>query len=343
LTSFIKKLTTKEKKRVAFLEGYGQKSIFNDYRRLFDELNKQFEVEQLTIDEKNPSISSNISAIIIAGPSKKISDKTRAAIKEYLSNGGAALFLIDAVSIDLQSLYSSLNKESFADFLKDYGIEISEDLIYDLRSNESVRFSAGGGFLSYILPYPFWPRVLSLDQTSPITNKISTLVLPWASPLNINDEKIKELGFNVSRLFSTSKFGGKIKAGAFIGPDVKLPQENLGQYTVAASIESKELKTNNKKMRLIAVGDSDFLSDQFEQNNPENIAFALSALSWLTQEESIASISIKQKIERKLFFENNSQIALIKYSNLVLALVLPAGFGFWRLWRRKKISQLSYH
>lgn len=342
LTSFVKKLTTKDRKQIGFLTGHGEKSLFQDYRALNNELEKQFEVKDLTIDDKNLAVPENTAALVIAGPTQKIDEKTRAAIRTYVTKGGSAFFLIDPISVSPQALYSSPNQESFADFLKDYGVEIQQDMVYDLRSNESVRFGGGGGFMSYVLPYPFWARVMSLDQTSPITSKIESLVLPWASSLTLNDAKAKEQGFVTSKLLSTTRFGGKTAGSASIAPDQQLPQTNLGEQLVAVSLEAANTGASGKKGRIVVVTDSDFISDQFAQNAPENIAFGMGALSWLGQEESLAGIRIKQKAERKLLFENATQVGLVKYGNILLALLIPIGYGAFRLIRRRNLRRFNY-
>lgn len=341
LTSLIKELTTKDKKRIAFLSGHGEKNRLGDYRLLSKELEKQFEVEDL--NDQNPPITPATTTLVVAGPTQKIDEETKSTIKNFLNQGGSAFFLIDAVSVSPRASYSSPNEESFADFLKEYGVNVQENLVYDLRSNESVRFGAGtGGPLSYVLPYPFWARVRAFDQTSPITNKIESLVLPWASPLILDEGKLKEQGWAVTKLLFTTRFGGTVKAGASIAPDQQLPQENLGEQLVAVSLEGTKMQEDGKKTRIVIVGDSDFLSDQFVGNSPENMAFGIGALSWLGQEESLASIRIKQKAEHRLLFENATQVGVVKYGNLALALLVPTGYGLFRLMRRRGLRRLSY-
>lgn len=343
LTSFIKKLTVKDKKEIAFLSGYGEKNLSRDYRLLSAELEKQFKINNISINDNNLSIASTTAALVVAGPTQKIDDNARSAMRDFITKGGSVLFLIDAISINQDTLSSSQNQENFADFLKEYGVEVQDDLAYDLRSNASVRFSTGqGGFFSYTLPYPFWARVLASDKTSPITAHIESIVLPWASSITLNDAKLKEQGFITTKILSTTRFGGKVKAGASLAPDQKLPQENLGEQLVAISIESANLKENGKKARMIIVGDSDFMSDQFAQNSPESVAFGIGALSWLGQEESLASIRIKQKTERRLLFENATQVSMVKYGNLILAFLVPAGYGLFRLMRRRGLRRFTY-
>lgn len=343
LTSFIKKLTDKDKKEIAFLSGHGEKSLFQDYRALSSELEKQFEVKEVTIDEKTQEFSEKTVAIVVAGPNQEVDEKTRAAIAAFLSKGGSAFFLLDPVTVTPQALVSSATPESFTDFLKEYGVDVTSDLAYDLRSNEAVNFGGGGrNSLSYVLPYPFWARVGAVDQTSPVTGKIESVLFPWASPVVLDEAKLKGKGFSATKLLATTRFGGKVAAGASIAPDKKLPQEKLGEQLIAVGLEGASAQVSGPKSRIVVVGDSDFISDEFVQNAPENIAFASGALAWLGQEESLAGIRIKQKAERRLFFEDATQVAMVKYGNMSLALLLPAGYGAFRLIRRRGLGKLTY-
>jgi len=339
LTSLVRKLTVTNKKKIAFLEGNGEKSPSFDYKVLSEELKKQFEIKEVVDDEKNPVSLKDYSAVVIAGPKQKISQKTRDEIKSYLASGGSALFLIDSISIEPQTLVGSVNSESFSDFLKDYGINIQQDIVYDLRSNETVRF--GGGLLTYLLPYPFWVKVVAADKDSPILSKIESLVLPWPSSISPDESKIKENGFDFKKLLTTSQFGGKVSDNFSVSPDRNLPNSNLGDQLVGIQLQSKEIK-EGKKTNIIVISNSDFLTDQFVSNSSQNLAFGTSALSFLTQEESLSSISLKQKAVRSLYFQNDFEIVAVKYGNMALAVISITGMGIFRILRRRNLSATSY-
>lgn len=349
LTSFIKQLTTTEKKKIVFLSGHGEKNIFSDYRALFQELQKQFELDTVTMDSDtdkntedngtNKEIPKDAAVLVIAGPTSEIGEKAQSAIKDHLESGKAALFLIDAVNVNPQFLSVSPNQNSFSDFLKSYGVDVRPDLVYDFRSNKTVSF--GGGFVNFLLPYPFWARVIASDA-SPVTVRLESIVLPWGSSIALNETALQEKGLTATTLFSTTQFGGRQTGSFSIDPQTKPSQENLESQIVAVSIAPEEADSQPVAARMVIVGDSDFLSDQFVQNSPENLAFGMEALSWLSQEESLAGIQIKNKIERKLLFENQTQIALVKYGNMLLAFLLPAGFGIFRLMRRRNLRKFTY-
>lgn len=340
LTSFIKQLTTTEKKKIVFLSGHGEKSLFSDYRALSQELQKQFEVEEITIDETTETFPEDTSVLVVAGPTQDIDEKTRSVVNDFLSKGGTAFFLVDSVNVSPQVLSAFPNQSSFSDFLQEYGVTVQPDLAYDLRSNETIRF--GGGFISYVLPYPFWARVIASDAASPITSRIESIVLPWASTITLDEAKLQEKGLTASKLFTTTKFGSRQVGSFSISPEIQPSQENLGEQIVAVSLTGVKTEASAEPTRLVVIGDSDFLTDQFAQNSPENLALGMEALSWLGQEESLAGIGLKQKARRELLFENQTQVALVKYGNMFLAFLLPAGFGIFRLMRRRNLRKFTY-
>ena len=363
LTGFIKKLTTEDKKRIGFIAGYGGKNLSTNFRLLKEELEKQFEVEEIAAkgedakteesdkqkegekeDMKKLEIPEDIAAIVVAGPTEKISGENRAVIKNFLDEGGSALFLIDPVIVSPQTLSAAPNKESLADFLKEnYGLKMNQNLVFDLKSNETVNFGSAGGF-NYLMPYPFWIRAIKADQRSPIITKIESVVMPWASSISVDDDKVKKSGIVVTNLLETTKFGGAQKGTFSITPEQEFSKENLSRKIMAISLikSSENADENARKTRIVAVGDSDFLTDQFVKNSPQNLAFGTESLSWLAQEESLAGIQLKSRAERKLLFENNSQINAIKFGNMGAAFLIPLVIGVFRIYRRKRMRELSF-
>ena len=336
LTSYIKKLTTQEKPKIAFLSGFGQKSINKDFLLLRKELANQFEVEEITIDDKNLAVPEGISTVVVSGPREKISDQARKALTEYLDKGGSVLLMIDSMIINPENLSAAVNKDSFADFLKDYGVTVNSDIVYDLRSNETVSF--GGGQAGYFMSYPYWLRSVPADKTSQIVSNISQVTMFWPSSISIDEAKLGEKGFFASRLLQTTNYGGK-DSGENISllPDKNFSSENLGEQLLALS-----LKKNDNTTRIIVISDSDFLTDSYVQNAPEGIAFGMESLSWLSQEDSLAGIKLKQVGQNSLIFKNDADIALVKYGNLAFAFLLPLGLGLFMMWRRKSLSKKNY-
>lgn len=339
LTSFIRKLTSKDKKKIGFLAGHGEKSLFENYGLLKKELDKQFEVQDIAGSggegkegaKKKLEIPDDISAIAIAGANTEISGEEKKAIADFINKGKSAIFLVDTVSITPQMLMASANKNSLAGFIEEnYGVKVNEDMIYDLRSNEVL------GFGSFFLPYPFWARVQVSEQSSPIASKIESVTLPWSSSISFNDGKLKESGFAKTDLLKTTKFAGA-QTGTFdLKPDQSFSKDNLGEKIAAVSLEKEG------GSRILVAGDSDFLADDILKNSSDNLAFGMESFSWVAQDESIAGIKIRNNEQGKLIFENQGDAEAVKFGNLGLAFAAPFVVGFFRIYRRRKMQAKPY-
>ena len=82
---------------------------------------------------------------------------------------------------------------------------------------------------------------------------------------------------------------------------------------------------------------------QFVADSPQNFAFGMSALSWLSKEESsLVGIQVKNNANRKLLFTSTTDIFLVQYGNMALALILLLAFGLFRLLRRRNLRHFVY-
>lgn len=343
LTSLIKKLTVKEKPKIVFFSGHGEKTRWSDYVALNAELQKEYQVDDLSaLDPKSPSISKDVRALIVAGPNKDIPADMQTALKNYLEkDGGSVMFLIDTVNISPQTLSAQANQKSFADAVKDItGVTVRQNISYDLRSNETVSF--GGGQVRYFLPYAFWVRAVApKDTQSPILSKIGSVVLMWPSSLELDEKTLSDKGWDAQKLFTTTKYGGVQSENYSLSPQEQLPQDHLGEQILAVNLTPKKDQQSGRG-RAVIIGDSDFLSDQFMQNAPENMGFGMETLAWLSQEDSVAGIRIKQKVEQRLAFDSKGQMAAVKYGNTVGPALILVLFGAVRLFRRSRLQKKTY-
>jgi len=358
LTSFIRKLTLEEKPSVVFVTGHGEKSISSGYTILNRELSKEFDVQEIStsaaeLDDPNAQpdeadneleqaeefeIPDDTTVLVLGGPNEEVDENTRNKIKAFINKGGSVLYLLDSILVIPQMLTANANENSFSDFISDeYGISIKENIAYDLRSNETVNFSSGQ--MRYFLSYPFWVKTTRPEQT-PIASKVDNVVMAWASSLSIEEDKIDSKDLEIIRLLSTTETGATQSGQFNLSPEQNFSSKGLGQELLA--VAAKPTEGTGGAARFVVVGDSDFLSDQFAGSNPQNLAFGIEVISWLAQEESLTAIRLKNITDRSMIFEDDKQPNTTKYGNMAFALLVPAGFGAYRLTRRKKIRQLTY-
>lgn len=339
LTSAIAKLTIKDKKTIAFLSGHGEKSADREYGLLKQELEKQFTITQIFVEGSETEVATDSAALVIAGPTASLSKTTQKALISYLEKGKGILYLQDGQQINQQMLTASQTTVTDSDFLSTIGITIEKNIVYDVRSNETVRM--GQGVVGFLLPYPYWTRTFAGKQT--IAGFTSDgVVLPWASSLLLDEANLKRNNFESGFLLVTSPYAGVQSENIQISPDkANFSKENLKQYPVAA-IFSGAIPNSNRQKRLIVIGDSDLFVDQFIQNAPGNASFGLASLSWLSQQETLASLRIRQSIPQKLLFSSSTEPTVIRFVNMALVVIIPVVIAIIRILRRKKLQSRSY-
>ena len=349
LTSFIVKLTSEDKKTIAFLSGHGEKSLSQDLSLLQKELSKQFKVTTITPDQaegENPSeseiqtpktitIPKDVSVLVIAGPKQEVSPAEKTEIKKFADSGGSIFFLVDSVDISAQTLSASELPDTLGDIIKEEtGIEIKKDLVYDLRSNEVVQ--AGGGAFPVRIRYPFWARTVATNENPLITKKVQNVLMPWASSLVVDDSFASENSVETKKLITTTESGGTQSGQFNISLDQEFSPTGLGEKLLAVSA------SKNDSSRFVVIGDSDFISDQFTNGPFGNLALGMESISWLAQEKSLSEIQFRNQTDRTLVLKDDKQANTIKFSNLAIALILPAGFGIFRMTRRKNMKHRPY-
>jgi ABC-2 type transport system permease protein len=154
LTRRIKKLTNTDPKTIGVLSGHGEKSLFADMQGLNSELQSEYQVQPVSLPGPDSAILTDV--LLVPGPSEAVSATASAAIKQYMNNGGKALFLLDKVAPNLQFYTASTLETGLENLLLEYGLTLNADLVYDVQLNESI--SLNQGFFNYIVPYTFWIR-----------------------------------------------------------------------------------------------------------------------------------------------------------------------------------------
>ena len=367
LTSFIKNLTDDNKKKLGFISTHGAKGI-SSYANFSSWIEKQFDIQTVDIgllltqsqksneaqEEKEANISSSLqvvsqqeqedvsgilndySVIVIAGPNQLFQKEQKEVIEKYIQQGGSVLFFVDAFNIEQQQMRATLNEHSMADFVSQYGVNVNSNLVYDLKSNETVQ--VGGGPFSFFLPYPFWIRALSVKDSRIINSQVSGVLLPWASSIEVDQTKVESKGFQSFPILQTSDFAGIKDQILNLSIQNDFPKDNLKSRVVAVALRSTD---EDIASRLVIVGNSKFLEDRFSVKDEENFSFGLEILSWLSQEDSLAQIRLKKNVAKQLEFTSAYQVIGVKWFNILLPVVFSMVFGFYRSYRRKKVFSIQ--
>jgi ABC-2 type transport system permease protein len=187
----IQKLNRSYREIIAFSTGQGELPPIQT-ADLEKELRTYYDVGRLSMDSV-AVIPQDISALIIAKPTRPFSDNNKFKIDQYVMNGGKVMWLLDRVAVDLDSLqgrpeyYPKPYDLNIDDLLFRYGLRFNDDLVQDLRS---TRIPLATGMLGNapqfdLFRYPY--HVLALPQSNhPIVRSLEAVNLFYPSSIDLS-------------------------------------------------------------------------------------------------------------------------------------------------------------
>jgi len=359
LTSAIIKVTKKDPEVVGFVS-WKKDEQQDPYSRIQMALQKQYEVRNVNLSS-GPSALENVDTLIMLSPAE-VSDQEKYALDQFLMRGGKEIFLVDMVRLQSgRQLSAEKVTTNINEMLAHYGAKVEPDLVLD-RSSSMAAFS--GGFFHFQLPYPFWPKVVpdGFDQEHPMVSKLETMTLPWTSSVRVQEKVIQEKDYKATILVQTTPHGWTQKGRFDLNPQQRFDMRNIQFERIPMAVlltgffesfyankpaPSKDQNPQDKlsvaaqETHLVVVGNSRFIESDFLGRFPENSAFFLNMVDWLTMGDALIGIRTREKTERPLPSEMSDQKkALIRYINIFGVSLLIILFGLVRLYlkRRKRAT-----
>lgn len=327
-----------ERKTIAFLTGHGEKPLQENFSELGRLLSQQYNLAELPSDGETPLDLTGVDVLIIAGPTQRMSAQEYEALNGFLQRGGKMLALVDPVFIDTQQMAAFPNQFNFGDFLEPYGVLVEDNLVFDLRSNETITLG------TVRLPYPYWPRVPTVDRK--VAGDVESVLMPWSSSLGITDSQVGSV--EAIPLLRTSPFAAVDYAYGDVTPDspqLDVTDRQLFESDIGVAIESTEFRQNGEvgsPFRLAVVGDSDWLTDPIVNQAQENLALGLNLIDWLAQEENLAEIRSKVITTRNLTFSSPTHRNLVQLANIAGIPIIFIILGIVRYVTRRSKGLRTY-
>ena len=187
LASAIRQVTTQGRKQVAIMRGHGELPSV-EMGSLIDALSQTYEVYELFLPQSEEIAP--VDAVIIAKPQEAFSREDQYKLDQYLMRGGKALFFLDALQIDMDSLgsqgaFAFPLKTGLDDMLFRYGVRINPTLIQDIESGQYpiVVGNMGDQPQIRLLPWPFFP-VVNEYAPHPIVRNLDATYLRFVSTMD---------------------------------------------------------------------------------------------------------------------------------------------------------------
>ncbi len=199
LTSAIQTLLQDEKPKLAFIHGHGQFDEFEtgDIAR---ELSEKFEVHRAILGGEVGGLTP-YSVAIMAGPTESVSEADKLVIDQYIMNGGRVLWLVDGVSVSIDSLSKGAttlafpNEHNLEDILFRYGVRINPSVLQDMQCAViPINVSLPGQDARFApAPWVYYP-LLSGPINHPVSRGLNMVYSRFASPIDTvgGDAQVKK-------------------------------------------------------------------------------------------------------------------------------------------------------
>ncbi len=157
-------------------------------------LSESFNIHRIT-PENLLAVPDSFKMLIIANPTKPFPEKDKFAIDQYLMHGGRIMWLIDPVSVSLDSLSNGMSTMAFPrelnlnDQLFHYGVRINSDLIQDVECQQiKVNTALAGQPPKYSMAPWYFSPLLSPSQNHPIGKNVNRVLSEFVSSIDLVGE-----------------------------------------------------------------------------------------------------------------------------------------------------------
>ena len=376
-TDAITKLTSVKKKKIAILKGNGEISdkymsdlLLNakEYYAL-----GEFNLDSLTNDlPKTLANLKRFDMTLIVKPTQAFSDEEKYILDQYVMQGGKTMWLMDKVTIDLDSLHNQ-DRQSVAfprdlnldDLFFKYGVRINPTLIQDLLSTPVTAQSPTGE--DFPIDWLYSPVVRS-EENHPINKNINLVKLEFANQMDTLKNGIKK-----TVLLKSSEKSKAVGAPLLVNldqfmEDLDESKFNQGHQIIGTLLEGKftsvfknrvkPFKINDNKdqgvdTKMIVIADGDIVNytyinkkpvensyDQWTQQSYGNKDFLINSINYLLDDNGLINIRSKN-VELPLLDERKvtEKYTTSQVITVGIPLVLLVVFGFVFTYIRK----LRYH
>lgn len=189
LVSTIRRATTRQKERIAFLHGHGELNP-HETIRVKALLAPYYKIEDITLNDSIDALK-NVKGLVIARPTQPFSEKDKYLIDQFVMNGGRLMCFIDKLTFNKDTLYqtgvthterTNLNLDKM---LFDYGLKINDDYVVDARSAPMYLPQSKTGAI------PWYFNVVATPTAHPISRNMGGVLLRYASEVQFVGESDK--------------------------------------------------------------------------------------------------------------------------------------------------------
>lgn len=286
-----------------FMEGHGELDMDTLYYLKGTLDNDEYSVDSYNLIYNDKSLNAGDCLIFVA-PTSDLTDEEYGVLKDFLDNGGRAVFMINPMAPELPNFEKALGA---------FGLSLNADMIVEGDSSHY-----------YNNPVILRPDILDSPAISMVKEAGSSVVMSRCRSIKIDetaDVKSDPL------LMTTSQSYGKVNP---LTETLDREQGDTdGPFAVAAAAENTRTGA-----RIVLYGSTDFISSLDNAKFAGNLTAFMEAVSWSSGKE--VSVAIQPKSLTNPPLEVSSQTQSMMLIALVAA-ILPAAIIIFGVvvWRRR--------
>lgn len=372
------KVTRKKQKKIAVIKGKNELAdIFK--ADFLQTIRDSYFIAPFPLDSvsQNPNLYAKalktFDLALIAKPKQAFTDAEKQVFDQFIVNGGKAIWLLDAVNIDTESLHQTGSGYAFPmdlglnDMFFKYGFRINPILVKDLMNAPITLANGRQGSETQYQQYPwaYSPYVFP-EAKHPIVNNIDGVKLEFANSIDILKNDIKKTVLLQSSMYSR-------KVGTPVEVNLKMVNEKPtpADYTTrniplgvllegkfhsvfenrVLAFKDNTFKNVGKNSKMIVISDGDIIKNQLDEKGQPmelgfdkwtnqvyaNKEFLLNCVNYLLDDNGLINIRSKEVdlplLDKEKVYEDYSWIQTVTLGIPLLLLLL---FGIATTYLRKR-------
>lgn len=374
-------ISQEKSKKVAVLKGNGQpEDIF--IADALKQVRENYFIAPFTFDSvaKNPTAAlkhlQQYDLAVMVKPSEAFTDEEKLVLDQYVMNGGKMLWLVDAVTVEMDSLYNESGTTlafprdlNLNDMFFKYGFRINPSLIKDVMATPISLATGDQGSATQYTQFPWlYSPMIYPESKHPIVNNSEALKFEFTNPIDTLKNGIKKTVLLQSSPYSKA-IGTPVEVNLAMVSERPEPTEfkNTGSLPVAVLLEGKfnsvfqnrvlpfkdlKFESTGKETKMIVVSDGDVIKNQIDKNYQPlelgfdkwtnkyygNKEFVLNCVNFLLDDSGLINIRTK---EVNLPLLDKEKVFENYRSTQALTIGLPIGivalFGIFFVYFRRRI------
>ncbi len=317
----ILRLVQEKQKTVCFTIGHGERRLDMSEDDGLAKVNSYLQKQNLKVRSFNTIDADKITAkcdlVIIAGPETPLLVREISILRRHITGGGKLMLLLDPLYDPDKKIYL---KTGLEEMLFDFGVQFQEDILVDPDSA-----------LPYISPETIYVNYYGFH---PITQGMEDIPSLFTLARSVEEADEVPNWLEIENILQTSGQGwGETDMNNL--ENIQLDERDLeGPISFGQAAWSVgDSSGAGDQMRLIAVGDSDFISN-LHIDSSGNLDLFLNIINWLLDQRYLIGEGPKRPENVHLVLNEKKMV----YIFLLVMVIMPflsiiAGVAVW--WRRR--------